>query len=242
MRFKKYVSIIFLVFSFMIYAKEIDLFEEAKINQPINLARHVGDTYKIYVKPLHQVVILFGNEKVEYSETGDNINFNTIEDEHSVRLKVSDENLKTDLFVKTNEDTYYFKVNSSSFMHNNLINFMYPQKEFKIRKKLEKTTEPVLAINLNELNNKYTISKEYSWTPTQIFDDGTKTFFIMPYKIQELPILLITADDQTSTLVTYRIKETEGGMKLFIVDRVFEEGRLILGNNEVIVKNKNFRY
>lgn len=241
MKLKK-VFCLFLALSFSLFAKEIDLLESARTSQPINVPRHKDDTYRLYLKPLHQSIISFGDEVVEYAETGDNVSFNTMEDTHSVRVKVSDENLRTDLVVKTNQDIYYFKVKSSNGIHNPVVNFIYPQKIEARRKHIEKTTEPVLAINLNELNNQYTISKEFAWTPTYIFDDGTKTFLVMPIKIQEMPVLLINADDKTSSLVTYRVKETEGGMKVFVIDRVFESCKLILGNNEVTIKNKNFRY
>ena len=106
---KKFKSLVFafsLFFSVLANSEEINLKKAASKKEPVNVAFKPGDTYKIYVAPLHQVVITFGNEIVEYSETGDNVSFNTIEDKHSVRIKVVDEGLNTDLVVKTNENLY----------------------------------------------------------------------------------------------------------------------------------------
>ena len=178
----------------------------------MNVAFKPGDTYKIYVAPLHQVVITFGNEIVEYSETGDNVSFNTIEDKHSVRIKVVDEGLNTDLVVKTNENLYYFKVTSTYSERNTIINFLYPQKEETRKRQIAKTTETIATLNLADLNNKYSISKKYNWTPVQIMDDGQKTYLFMPAKIQELPAFLVKADDGELAIVTYRVVENDSGL------------------------------
>ena len=234
---KKFKSLVFafsLFFSVLANSEEINLKKAASKKEPVNVAFKPGDTYKIYVAPLHQVVITFGNEIVEYSETGDNVSFNTIEDKHSVRIKVVDEGLNTDLVVKTNENLYYFKVTSTYSERNTIINFLYPQ--------IAKTTETIATLNLADLNNKYSISKKYNWTPVQIMDDGQKTYLFMPAKIQELPAFLVKADDGELAIVTYRVVENDSGLKLFVIDRLFKEAVLKLGEKTVYIKNNNFKY
>ncbi|MBS9776121.1 MAG: TrbG/VirB9 family P-type conjugative transfer protein [Fusobacterium sp.] len=233
---------IFMLISSFVFADEINLYSAASRKEPINVGFKAGNTYRIYTKPLHQTIITFGNEVVEYSETGDNINFNTIDDKHSIRLKVIDEHLDTDLVVKTNENIYYFKVSSTLSEYNPMINFLYPQKEFAKKRKIKKETEPINLLNLDNLNNSYTISKKTSWTPTQIFDDGVKTYLIMPLKLQEMPVFLVRTDDKQYALVTFRVKETEHGLKIFVIDRIFREGVLKLGKKTIIIKNKNYNF
>lgn len=240
-KMKKIFLALTLCISLFSYSDEVNLYNAASKKEIINIPYIKDNIYKIYVKPLHQTVITFGGEIIEYSETGDNISFNTIEDKHSVRIKVVDENLNTDLVVKTNENIYYFKVQSTYDSYNPMINFLYPQKEVSKKRNYEKTTEPLSLINLDELNNDYTISKKYSWTPAQIFDDGTKTYLVMPQKMQELPVFLIREDGDYA-LVTFRIKETENGLKIYIVDRLFKEGVLKLGKKTVVIKNKKFKF
>ena len=66
----------------------------------------------------------------------------------------------------------------------------------------------------------------------------------MPSKIQELPVFFIKADDGEFATVTYRVKENESGLKLFMIDRLFKEAVLKLGDKTVHIKNnnKNFNY
>ena len=242
---KKFKSLVFafsLFFSVLANSEEINLKKAASKKEPVNVAFKPGDTYKIYIAPLHQAVITFGNEIVEYFETGDNVSFNTIEDKHSVRIKVIDEGLNTDLVVKTNENLYYFKVTSTYSERNTIINFLYPQKEETRKRQIAKTTETIATLNLADLNNKYSISKKYNWTPVQIMDDGQKTYLFMPAKIQELPAFLVKADDGELAIVTYRVVENDSGLKLFVIDRLFKEAVLKLGEKTVYIKNNNFKY
>ena len=227
---KKILLFFLLVFSVISFSEEEDLYNAATRKEPINIAYKKGNTYKIYTKPLFQTIITFGDEVVEYCETGDNISFNTIEDKHSIRLKCIDEDLSTDLVVKTDKDFYYFKVKSTYNNYNPMINFLYPQKEIAKKRNIEKVSEPVFLLSLDDLNTKYTISKKYNWTPTQIMDNGEKTILFMPSNLQD------------EAVVTFRVKETTGGKKIYVIDRIFKEGVLILGNKKVIIKNKNFKY
>ena len=107
---KKILLFFLLAFNILSFSEEEDLYNAATKKEPINIAYKKGNTYKIYTKPLFQTIITFGDEIVEYCETGDNISFNTIEDKHSIRLKCVDEDLSTDLVVKTDKDFYYFKI------------------------------------------------------------------------------------------------------------------------------------
>lgn len=241
---KKLLFCFTLVLSSLSFAKEVDFSSSAARKEPINHPYRDGDTYKIYTKPLHQTILTFGNDQVEYAETGDNVSFHTIADKHSVRVKVMDENLSTDLVVKTDRGFYYFKVLSTYSNYNPMINFLYPQEEVLKMQRYRQSSEPLNVLNLEELNNAYSISKKYSWTPTQIFDDGTKTYFFMPYKLQEMPAFMIETGDKGDPyiVVSPRVKETEGGMKILVIDRLFEKGVLTLGSKKVIIKNKNYQY
>lgn len=223
-------------------SKEINLIKSAQKKEIINVPRREQEMYKIYVTPLHQTILTFGDEEVLYSELGDNVSFFSIDDTNSVRVKPTDAGLETDLVIKTSEDLYYFKVKSLENSYNPMINFLYPQKENLKRQHHNKTHEKLAVANVKELNFKYKISRKKSWTPTQIFDDGTKTFFYMPKRIQEVPMFLIKDDDGTLSTVTFRIDETEDGTKFYIIDRLFERGILKLGKNKVLIINKNYKF
>lgn len=76
------------------------------------------------------------------------------------------------------------------------------------------------------------------WCPQQVFDDGEKTFILMPEKVEqgELPILLIR-DEQTGegAIVRHRYNPNN---RFFIVDRLFEQAILKLGKKEIIIKRE----
>ncbi|WP_313552932.1 TrbG/VirB9 family P-type conjugative transfer protein [Brevundimonas sp.] len=65
------------------------------------------------------------------------------------------------------------------------------------------------------------------WTPTAVFNDGTRTFitFSPDLQVDEAPALFVIAPDGEAEMVNYR---QQGG--LFLVDRVFDRAELRLGD------------
>ncbi len=65
----------------------------------------------------------------------------------------------------------------------------------------------------------------------RVFDDGSKTFIQFPpgLKSSEAPALFVSSDGNTQ-LVNYRVKGD-----YYIVDRLFDEARLIVGEQDQIV-------
>lgn len=239
---KRLIMMTFILLSLFVQGANISLQSDAQRGEVSNVIFQKDSKYMIYSRPLYQTVINFGDEVVEYAEFGDNVRWNVIEDTNSIRIKASDENLKTDLVVKTNQGTYYFLVSSYYQYYNPIINFLYPQKEEAKRRKRQVQEEPLNVIDLKQLNNSYTLSRKYNWTPTQIFDDGVKTYLIMNPKIQEMPVFLTRTEDGEYALVNFRIKETEYDTKIVVIDRIFKEGVLKLGKKQVLIKNKNYRF
>lgn len=239
---KQVIILIFILLSIFVQGANINLQSDAQEEKVSNVIFQKDSKYMIYSKPLYQTIINFGDENVEYAEFGDNVRWNVMEDINSVRIKASDENLKTDLVIKTNQGTYYFLVSSHYQYYNPIINFLYPQKEEAKKRQKKKQEEPLNVIDLKQLNNSYTLSKKYNWTPTQIFDDGIKTYLIMDPKIQEMPIFLTKTEDSEYAIVNFRIKETEYDTKIIVIDRIFKEGVLKLGKKQVLIKNKKYRF
>lgn len=234
-----------LLLSGLSFSKDINLRKEAKSGEIANIVFNEDDKYFIYSKPMFQTTISFGDEVVQYAEFGDDARWHVIEDTHSVRIKSFDENLKTDLMVETDKNRYYFIVESTYNDYNRLVKFMYPQREYE-KKRQKKEQVETLSVNLENLNNRYTVSKKYSWTPSQIFDDGFKTYFVMSPNLKELPALLVRTEDKTPALVNWRLKETKYGTGIYVIDFVFKEAVLQLGApggkmKKVIIKNKNYQ-
>jgi len=65
------------------------------------------------------------------------------------------------------------------------------------------------------------------WTPSSVFNDGTRTFiaFDADLQVDEAPVLFVLTPDGEAQLVNYR---QQGG--LFVVDRLFDHAELRLGD------------
>ena len=148
--------------------------------------------------------------------------------------------------VETDKNRYYFVVESTYTDYNRLVKFMYPQRDYEKKRQKQKQVEPLNVVNLEKLNNRYTVSIKYSWTTSQIFDDGFKTYFIMSPNLKELPALLVRTEDKNVALVNWRFRETDNGTGIFVIDTVFKEAVLQLGSpggkiKKVVIKNKNYQ-
>jgi type IV secretion system protein VirB9 len=87
-------------------------------------------------------------------------------------------------------------------------------------------------ITVEALNFGYSIvvkSGHPPWTPSQVFDDGKKTFIRFPQSVAtgEMPVLFVVSSTNESQLVNYRAKNS-----FFIVDRMFQEAELRLGQKD----------
>lgn len=86
---------------------------------------------------------------------------------------------------------------------------------------------------LKTLNKNYKINKHGSFTedmlPTEIFDDGIRTYYKMPQSNKyDLPTLYLVEDGKLS-LVNYRVRG-----EFFIADRVFNKARLKYSSKKYI--------
>lgn len=101
----------------------------------------------------------------------------------------------------------------------------------KLQKEREKTQETIT--DPTSLDYKYTIStNKYDFAPQQVFNDATKTYIQLKENLQEMPSLYLK-DGNNLLLVNYRVKGN-----FLVVDRLFNEGELRIGNKKVIIKKK----
>lgn len=80
--------------------------------------------------------------------------------------------------------------------------------------------------NIENLDFGYALKGDKpAWRPTQVFDDGEKTFIEMPkrLRVREAPVLILR-DRGQDRLVNYRVKG-----RYYLVDRLFERAVLIAG-------------
>ena len=89
----------------------------------------------------------------------------------------------------------------------------------------------VLQVKPGSLHLGYTIKKmgrllnrrRTKWAPVRVYDDGAKTFIVMPKRLQEDPVLVVS-DGGDEAVVNLRWKG-----RVLIVDQVFQKAVLMLG-------------
>lgn len=166
-------------------------------------------------------------------------------------MKPWDVGLSTNFTLTTNRHTYHLAVKSTKNVHTPIISWLYPaeendrlvllrNEEQRIAGLNEVPTGTITAKDPAQLNFNYKIKKPFFagnpvWTPEQVFDDGSKTFLKMPKKMDsdEAPVLFVVNDDATD-LVNYRVS---GDM--YIVDRLFNEAELRVGEAAIRIIRKN---
>ena len=146
--------------------------------------------------------------------------------------------LKTNLVINTDKRSYQINLISDKALYNPLVKWDYPQDEFlameaqkKLQREREKNQETIT--DPTSLDYRYTIStNKYDFAPQQVFNDATKTYIQLKDNLQEMPSLYLK-DGNNLLLVNYRVKGS-----FLVVDRLFNEGELRIGNKKVIIKKK----
>lgn len=144
-------------------------------------------------------------------------------------LKPTEDNIRTNLIITTDQHVYHLVLRSGA-THMPAVIWNYPEDNFRkieLAKQKKRVSERVVA--LENLCFDYEITGDrVSWRPERVFDDGKKTFIQMPtdFHASEAPALFILGDDEMQ-LVNYRVKG-----RYYVVDRLFERARLLVGKNE----------
>ena len=150
-----------------------------------------------------------------------------------VIVKPTEEDIETNLILTTNKNVYHLRLRASDW-YMPAVRWNYPEDEARAleQAKLRRKTQERVGVTPEKLNFNYDIEgRKYSWRPTQVFDDGEKTFIKMPSNIgsSEAPALFLLDRDDTPLLVNYRVK----GL-FYIVDRVFARAEMRVGKTERI--------
>lgn len=151
-----------------------------------------------------------------------------------ILIKPLKNGLTTNLIINTNKRSYQINLIASSDIYNPYVDFIYSDEQkinifskenFQNIKMAEKQAEKKLAPA--QLNFNYKIeNKKFKWKPLQVFDDGNKTFLLMP-KVEEAPVLYMKRKNKIS-IVNYRVKD-----KYYIIDRLVDGLELRLGKDAV---------
>ena len=160
-----------------------------------------------------------------------------IEQAH-VYLKPTRPGLETNLAINTDRHSYMLELHSYDETYMAVVAWRYPQDEIahlqaeaSALAAQDKDSSPV--VGLNSLNFNYAIQVTEGhplWTPTQVFDDGRRTFVRFPpaMLVREAPALFVLRDNDTQ-LVNYRMKND-----FYVIDRLIDSAELRVGVSEIV--------
>lgn len=236
----------------------VSLKQEAMKRNFLKVVYKPDVVYEIYGQPLMGTAIVFrkGEEVKNYSLSDPAwsglINSNQIYLK-APELEVSPNGAKiyppeSTLFVSTTERDYYFKLNvTNSRAYNPVIQFVYPQHEqkliqnYELMRKEEENKRIKLGINdIKNINMNYNWNKKYSWSPTNIIDNGKQTMIFLSLDDKDVPTFYIKRDKELE-IALFRINENTNGQKVITIDQIFEEGILTLHKKKIKIINKNRR-
>ena len=200
-----------------------------------------NNIYEIYTKPNYLTTIkLDKGEEINFIGGGDTERWlleqakGGDDNRNYVYIKPIESGLLTNLVINTNKKTYYLNIESSETMYNPLVEWIYPYDEKIAVFKSEQVNEKLESGSVESLNFEYKITENiYTWSPKEVFDDGTKTYLIMKKQMfsSEAPVFYVK-DGKNLNLVNYRLKDNK-----IIIDRIFKEGVLKLGKKTIKIKN-----
>jgi type IV secretion system protein TrbG len=157
-------------------------------------------------------------------------------------IKPKASGLDTDLLVTTDRRAYYVRLISKPEEYLARVAFAYPDDEDakwkaylareqeQCRRQEFEASQIAPVESIENLYFNYTIQGgDSNMRPVRVVDDGKKTYIQMPPEgaHRELPILVVLGPDGKADLVNYRVKAD-----IYIVDRIFDRGALILGTGK----------
>lgn len=208
----------------------------------------LGALYQVYTAPLKLTDIQLqpGEKIMGKPAAGDTVRWvmgvGTSRVEGQVRqhvyVKPTKPNLHTTLSINTDKRTYHIELHSYPETYMVAVNWRYPHEELqKMQDQLaheQAEKEKVIApqVNIDQLNSNYTVQVMQGsprWVPTNVFDDGQKTFIQFPKEMlnREAPALFVLSSGNETQLVNYRVRNN-----YYIVDRLFERAELRLGQKD----------
>ncbi len=207
-----------------------------------------GALYQVYAAPqrLTDIQLQPGEKIVGKPATGDNIRWvlargssatSGTEQQH-LYIKPTRPELETTIAINTDRRCYLLELHSYDDTYMAAVQWRYPQDEIA---QLESTmaqqdslaqATTASSVSIDKLNFGYGVAVMKGrpiWTPTQVFDDGHKTFIRFPAAMldREAPALFVVSASNDTQLVNYRVRND-----FFVVDRLFEQAELRLGQQD----------
>lgn len=192
-----------------------------------------GSLYQVYCRPNFETDLqLRPGEKIVSISAGDQSRWSIRPVEGNlmshIYIRPIQLGLETNLIIHTDaRRTYQVQLRAAS-QFNPIVRWTYPADEGV----MQTNALPVSVESFKELSFRYQVSKQHSWRPKFVFNDGFRTYIHMPIdSLKKAPAILIKNPNGTMTLTNYTIKNGN-----YVIDKVFDEASLYVGNEHVVIK------
>ena len=194
------------------------------------------------------IELQLGEKVIGEPQIGDSVRWNLAPAQYGsgdtatslVVLKPQSAGLDTNLVITTDRRAYYVRLLAKPEQYVARVAFSYPgddQKKWQAhlaeqREKEQRESRLVAAgpLNAEALCFDYRVKGgSDDLRPVRVFDDGSKTYIQMPGGVQhrEAPVLVVLDVKGKGEMVNYRVKD-----QMYIVDRLFTRGQLVLGSGK----------
>lgn len=157
-------------------------------------------------------------------------------------LKPTLTRLTTSMIIITDRRVYHLLLKSFSDVHMAMVRWRYPNVlPFNLAGNgvhgINSSNSAISMVDASMLSfdyrMSYSIFKKPVWTPERVYDDGRKTYIVLPRIIlhMEFPGLF----NESNERINYRVSEN-----MIIVDGLIEKVTLRLGKEKVTIKKKNY--
>lgn len=202
-----------------------------------------GDIFAVYTQPLTvtDIVLQPGEQIAGEVHVGDSARWSLslgstgqgASARQHIYVKPSQPRLLTNLIIPTNQRTYMLELSSTKSFYMPSVRWRYQAGTTGIEALLTQTAASSAAASgtANQLGfaNPQSLyfdyrfsrsSRKKSWRPSQVFDDGQKTYLVFSEDIQfrETPVLFGRDESGELALVNYRVN-----MPYYIVDGLMDE-------------------
>lgn len=111
------------------------------------------------------------------------------------------------------------------------VRFYYPDETVTAWTKAVPPETASVRVDLAALNFRYEVrkDKQFPWSPSQVFDDGTRVYIKLPEQARhtEVPVLFALESDGSKSLLNYSLVDDD----TYVTDRLFDRAALVSGSD-----------
>lgn len=217
----------------------LDIWEDNSANENAALYEYSrGESYEVYAAPgFISDVQLKPGEQITGITIGDAVSWSVetrlaADKTWHVYIKPLQLGVVTNMIINTDRHYYSLRLIADED-YSPVVSWIYPG---EAREEYSPQGISMEVESVQDINFDYRVSGKYSWTPESVFDDGFKTYFVLPEgkAARHTPVIFQKRGDVLLNM-DYRIVNNT-----IILDKVCSEIYMVTSNTDrVVIKNEH---